>query len=494
MSVKIRNSKCASVTSSGSSITCTLDVPVAAGSWDVQVTDVNGLTPKNAAVAAISVPLTISSVSPNSGLNQLGGDILTITGTGFDQVTNTTSIVFGDGTNCTVQTTSATQVTCEVDGFLTSTLDTSNPYSMNITVNGVSDTTQSVTLLTTKQSGVTVSPSSVSPVIASNLTVTLEPTYPETLNKADFSAKLVNVTDASDTRPLYIMSVNDTEKTIKIKFPGADSGSYLVQVTSSSIGRIDKENLAITVESKITGVSPLSGSNLGGTLVTIDGTNFSEDPLDNPVKIGNNYCYVQNSTATRITCRVAERTVADLGEHEVIVFLRTSEEAKVDTPFMYTYASPVSTVTMLASAFDETSLAEVITLSGTSFPSGNLAGVNLYMDNLLQETLTVTDTSATFKVVNALNQTSSNIRIYFADGLATYWDGRTSLSMLPKLVSISPSTGSSGGELITVTGTGFGNNTANLNLIIETTGEEICQNVTILGYGQFTCLTKQMQI
>jgi hypothetical protein len=63
------------------------------------------------------------------------------------------------------------------------------------------------------------------------------------------------------------------------------------------------DDLQLSVSSKITGVSPLSGSIYGGALVTITGENFSNEPLDNPVKIGNNYCYVITSSPTQITCR-----------------------------------------------------------------------------------------------------------------------------------------------------------------------------------------------
>ena len=44
-------------------------------------------------------------------------------------------------------------ITCLVDGFDTESLDPTNPYTVNITVNGVEDQTQTVQLLTTKQSG-----------------------------------------------------------------------------------------------------------------------------------------------------------------------------------------------------------------------------------------------------------------------------------------------------------------------------------------------------
>ena len=130
----------------------------------------------------------MTSISPNTGLNQLGGDTLTITGTGFDQILDNTSVVFSDSTACEVLTTSATQITCFITGFDQTTLNTSSAYTVTVTVNSVVDATQSVQLLTTKQSGLSISPNSVSPVLATNLTVTLDSGYPETLNAADFTA------------------------------------------------------------------------------------------------------------------------------------------------------------------------------------------------------------------------------------------------------------------------------------------------------------------
>jgi hypothetical protein len=93
--VQIANSRCEEVTASETEITCTVDVGVAAGSWDVQVSDANGLIAKQVDVATIDVPLVVESVTKtdmtagrrmllDTDLNQLGGDILTITGTGFD--------------------------------------------------------------------------------------------------------------------------------------------------------------------------------------------------------------------------------------------------------------------------------------------------------------------------------------------------------------------------------------------------------------------------
>jgi len=225
--VRLANSECGTITSSSTtSITCTLSHGAAAGSWYVQLTDASGLAPISTAVSAINIALSISSVSPSTGLNQLGGDLITFTGTGFDTTLDSTSIAFSDGTTCTATATSDTSLTCEVDGFNASTLDTVNPYTSTVTVNGVANSSQSVTLLSTKQSGVSVAPSSVSPVLATQLVISLESTYPYALAASDFQAKLVLASDPTVSRPLYVMSVDDTAKTVTVKFNGAESGDY----------------------------------------------------------------------------------------------------------------------------------------------------------------------------------------------------------------------------------------------------------------------------
>lgn len=55
----------------------------AAGEWHVDVRDAEGRADTNAGLAKITIPLTVTSVTPNTGINFNGGSQLTITGTGF---------------------------------------------------------------------------------------------------------------------------------------------------------------------------------------------------------------------------------------------------------------------------------------------------------------------------------------------------------------------------------------------------------------------------
>ena len=147
----------------------------------------------------------------------------------------------------------------------------------------------------------------------------------------------------------------------------------------------------------------------------------------------------------------------------LIVFLRTSEEARNDGSDAFEFAAPAATVTDVTNAFDSGTNSQVFTVTGTGFPNGDSSAVSLHLDGIEQETLSVTDTEATFRVTDILSS-SPSLRVYFPDGLPTGYDSFNSATIAPTLVSISPSSGSAGGSLITVTGTGFGVDSQEINL------------------------------
>lgn len=118
MRVVLGNAKCGTVTASDTEITCSLEHFAAAGSWDVQVIDNNGLSIIADGTAKIDVSLAVSSISPNTNLNMLGGDVITITGTGFDSDTSATTVKFTeDSTNCDIESATPTEIKCKVAGF-----------------------------------------------------------------------------------------------------------------------------------------------------------------------------------------------------------------------------------------------------------------------------------------------------------------------------------------------------------------------------------------
>lgn len=107
-------------------------------------------------------------------------------GTGFDHVVANNKVTFSDATVCTVIATSKTNLECMVEGFDPQMLNTAANYDVIIEVHNIFDNSQYVNMLPTKQSGVSVSPNSISPVLSTVITVSLESTYPHALQATDF--------------------------------------------------------------------------------------------------------------------------------------------------------------------------------------------------------------------------------------------------------------------------------------------------------------------
>lgn len=78
-------------------------------------------------------------------------------------------------------------------------------------------------------------------------------------------------------------------------------------------------------------MSPLTGSVIGGTVLTIDGTNFSETIIDQAVKVGNYYCDILTASPSQLTCRIRPTglgTGQTSSNNEVLVILAAASEAK----------------------------------------------------------------------------------------------------------------------------------------------------------------------
>jgi hypothetical protein len=118
-----------------------------------------------------------------------------------------------------------------------------------------------------------------------------------TLNRDDFRVFFYNQ-DNSLNKEIRVVSVDDTNKKIKIAFSGAPSDTYVLQVTHNIYGDIDTTLVTLITEGRIISYTPSLGSINGGTNITITGHTFSDDYLDNNVRIGRTDCLVLSSSAT----------------------------------------------------------------------------------------------------------------------------------------------------------------------------------------------------
>jgi hypothetical protein len=167
-------------------------------------------------------------------------------------------------------------------------------------------------------------------------------------------------------------------------------------LTATQGGRIDTDLIELLVHSTVTSVSPTRGSVYGGALVTITGENFSDEPLDNPVKIGDHYCYVETSSSTEITCRTDYLLDQEAGDELIIVFLKTSEEAYVEENFYFTFVAPDAEVTDITTAFDDSTMTNHVTVDGSDLDET----VTLFVDGYEQELVSWTATKAIFTIVD----------------------------------------------------------------------------------------------
>lgn len=384
--VEYADSLCVVTSISATQIVCTLENTPAAGLHYPKVTSYQGLIPINNAISKNDIALTISSVSPNSNVNPNGGTEITISGTGFPadlkSLPSDFAITFTDSTVCNVEQVSSTQIICSPDAFTSA----SSNVDLQLTLNAKT-ATSAVAVGTNTYSVLSVTPSSVSPVLKDTLII--EISTDQTIVASDFAVFLVNSADATKNKELNVFEEDNVSnpKTISARFGGAWSGTYRVQVVSNSAGRFSS-TIDLDVSGTVTGISPTSGSVFGGTKVTITGTNFDDDGLNNPVNIDTEHCEIISSTPTEIVFRTPSTTSATGHAQEslpIIVALKTSEEAVCNdggAGCVFEYASgQTPTITSATPSYSEADGYIKITFAGSGFGSS----AELYLDGLEQE-------------------------------------------------------------------------------------------------------------
>jgi hypothetical protein len=131
----------------------------------------------------------------------------------------------------------------------------------------------------------------VSTVLKTPIEITLDPLFPYDLVATDFSVNATDVSNDLYIRYLNVLSVRtegsvedgNEKKIIRCMFGGAYTGMFQMSIRHRNYGLLDTTNMLLDVSSKVTAVSPTSGSIHGGTLLTITGTNFGTEKTDNPV-------------------------------------------------------------------------------------------------------------------------------------------------------------------------------------------------------------------
>ncbi|MCF8058377.1 MAG: IPT/TIG domain-containing protein [Bacteriovoracaceae bacterium] len=281
-------------------------------------------------------------------------------------------------------------------------------------------------------------------------------------------------------------SFSATSTIIQCDPPDQGVGAYAIRVVMNDGGNQEvtaTDTYTYSPAPVVGSVSPIGGSTLGNTLVTITGTGFlpNADILIGPSATCN--LVSVSGDGTQITCTTSA-TIANT--YDVTV---TNTDDQTDTlSASYTYAIP-PTVSDLSGNHDNASATggSTIRIEGTSFVTGAVA----YLDGQVCTSTTFVSAGAVDCVVPARLGTATagakDVRVVNPDGQEATGVGIFTYTDPPVITSISRGIGSTlGSETITINGTNFGT-TGGLSDV--SLAGVTCGTFTLVSSTEITCIT-----
>ncbi len=408
----------------------TVDSLPGTGTVDVTVTTPGGRSATSMADQFTYAP-TVSSVSPADGVTA-GGTMVTITGTGFNTVTE---VDFGmtAATNLTIL--SATSLTVD---------SPPGTGTVNVTVTSPSGTSaismadQFTYLAVPAVTG--VSPN-IGPAVGGTM-VTITGLGLTGATAVEFGANAAtDVTVVNDTTITALSPAGEGPVDVRVTTPGG----------ISAISPADHFTYAPTV----TSISPTFGPPTGGTAVTIEGDSFL------------NATAVDFGTTPALSFTIENENhivaVSPPGTDAVYITVTGPSGTSTTSPAnLFTYAPAVTNVVPSSGTANGGNL---VTITGTGFTGATAVDFGT-MPAAIVISVTptaieaVTPASAVFGAVDVTVTTMNGGTsatspadqfFYFSPG-----------AVAPRVTSISPSFGApTGGNVVTITGSGFGVNTSN---------------------------------
>ncbi|KAJ0003487.1 hypothetical protein NQD34_008585, partial [Periophthalmus magnuspinnatus] len=246
--------------------------------------------------------LIVSSFFPISG-SLAGGTLLTIKGSGFD-LNSTVTI---GGNSCTVEDASETELKCKTPpGVSGSAAVVVKVGSINTTASGSFLYNNSLTpqILSISPKTTTVSGPGVLIIEGSNLG-----------EQGNSSAVIVG------EKPCVVLKWTQTN--ISCVLPVLPPGLHRVDIQVQNNGNAQISsgvNASIEYILEVHSVSPLVGSLMGGTKLTITGSGFSQNTSNIEVSIGGVECEVMSAVETKLECILQSSqntvTVTNQGIHQ----------------------------------------------------------------------------------------------------------------------------------------------------------------------------------
>jgi hypothetical protein len=302
-----------------------------------------------------------------------------------------------------------------------------------------------------------------------------------------------------DERPLRVVARDSVAKTITVKYGGAYSGTYDVVVTNTAFGIFCDLQLEVILE--VTDFSPKTGSQFGGTLLSIQGGPFDNEITDNIIKIGyeymsgtNHYCTVVETQENEIKCRQAVDFGRQTGSTTLIVFASTYEEGVCNVvdgcQFEFVDVNTLATLLSATAAWDPASQSHKITITGMGFEPLDQAKMAVIIGGIEQNILSVTPTEIIAEVTAVNSGTvADQLEVYLAEGVVNGFNALLAgVTFEPALVDLSVNEASSAGGVIRASVKGAGVNDK-LTLVLDDSLTSICETATMVEYGVLECVT-----
>src|SRR5580658_1755372 len=417
-----------------------------AGAWVIQMV----------AFSAISTPApTVTSVSPNSGATG-GGTAVTITGTNF---ASGATVTFGSAT--------ATSVVVSNSTSITATTPAGTAGAVNVTVTNPGGQSAILTNGFTYVTGVTVSsvsPSNGAPAGGTAVTIT----------GTDFaSGATVTFGGAAATSVVVVSATEITATT-----PAGTAGAVTVTVTSGGQNGSLADGFTYVAPPTVTSVSPSSGSSLGGTAVTVTGTNFASGATvtfgagrqggDGNASATN----VVVVSSTQITCTTP---AGNAGAVNVAVTVN-GETGTLTNGFTYVAAPTVSSV---SPSNGPPAGGTAVTITGTNFATG----ATVTFGSAAATNVTVVSSTSITATTPAGSAGAVTVTVTVS-GLSGSLSNGFTYAVAPTVSSVSPTSGSTaGGTAVTITGTNFATGAT------VTFGSAAATNVTVVSGTSITATT-----
>jgi len=402
---------------SGTELKVTAPAATAVGQVDVLVTT-GGLSSSASAGDKFTYDPTVTGLRPTSG-STAGGTPVTVTGAGF---AGTSTVKFGTATaTVTARTGTTLTVTTPAAG-------SAGPVNVTVTTDGVTSVT-------------TATYTYVAPPAVTSLSATSGPITGGT-------AVTVTGTGFAGTSTVKFGTVSATVTAhtsatqLKVTAPaGAAVGQVDVLVITAGLSSSASAGDKFTYDPTVTGLSPTSGSTVGGFTVTVTGAGFAGTST---VKFGTATATVTARTSTTLTVTVPA------GSPGPVNVTATTDGVTSVTTATFTYIL-APTVSSLSATSGPVAGGTPVTITGTGF-----AGTSTVKFGTTTATVT-SHTSATELKVTAPAGSAGQVDVLVTtDGVSSSASAGDKFTYAPTVTNVSPTEGSTlGGATVTITGTGF---------------------------------------